>query len=102
SFGVQEQIMVAISTKKRDFICGGCFSNVLKKYRKKRAYILVFESITIVTGPSLSSDTFMSAPKIPLSVLRPEPAILFLKYSNSGIAFGGFAAPMKDGRLPFL
>lgn len=35
-------------------------------------YIFVNESITIVTGPSFINETFISAPKIPLSILRPD------------------------------
>ena len=32
------------------------------------------ESMMMVTGPSLSSETFISAPKIPLPTLIPETA----------------------------
>ena len=36
------------------------------------AYSLFLESIRIVTGPSLSNATFMSAPNIPVSTGREE------------------------------
>ena len=49
-------------------------------------------SRTRVTGPSFSKDTFISAPKIPLSVFNPDLAISDLKYSNKGMAFSGLAA----------
>ena len=43
---------------------------------------LSFElSITIVTGPSLVRETFISAPKIPVSVFMPEFLISPTKYS---------------------
>lgn len=78
------------------------------KENEKRAagentcYTLVFESITMVTGPSFSSETFISAPKIPDSVFSPDLEIAVLKYSNKGTALSGFAALIKEGRFPFL
>ena len=60
------------------------------------------ESMTMVTGPSLIKETFMSAPKIPISIFKPDFAISSLKYSNKGTAFSGFAALMKEGLFPFL
>jgi len=44
----------------------------------------------------------MSAPKIPLSILRAVLAISVLKNSNKAIAFSGFAALINEGRFPFL
>ena len=41
-------------------------------------------SRTRVTGPSFSKDTFISAPKIPLSIFNPDLPISDLKYSNKG------------------
>jgi hypothetical protein len=35
-------------------------------------YSLTFESIQIVTGPSFTSATFMSAPKTPVGTFLPE------------------------------
>gem|GEM_PF-7093876 len=65
-------------------------------------HCFVFESITIVTGPSFRSETFMSAPKIPLSVFNPDFEISVLKYSKSGIVFFGFCSFNKRWSISFF
>ena len=57
----------------------------------------------IVTGPSLSSSTFMSAPNSPVPISFPiAELILSQKVSYRGIDISGRAARMYDGLLPFL
>ena len=41
-------------------------------YGCKQHYSLFFESMTIVTGPSLTSETFMSAANCPVSTERQD------------------------------
>src|SRR5690606_32235533 len=56
-------------------------------------YSLFFVSICMVTGPSLSSATFMSAPKIPVPTFLPRSfSNCTTKLSYKGIAISGFAA----------
>ncbi len=67
------------------------------------AYSRFFESMQMVTGPSLMSETFMSAPKMPVFTSLPncaESSAMNLLYK--GTAISGFEARMYDGRLPFL
>ena len=53
----------------------------------------VSESSQIVTGPSLTSETFMSAPKTPVGTDLPRRDASFLtKRSNAGAACSGLAA----------
>jgi hypothetical protein len=57
----------------------------------------------IVTGPSLMSATFISAPKVPVAIGLPNKTSKFLtKLWYNGIAFSGAAALIKLGRFPFL
>jgi hypothetical protein len=53
-----------------------------------------------VTGPSLTSDTCMSAPKRPVSIVIPSARSASAYCSTSGSASAGSAAPVNDGRLP--
>ena len=56
----------------------------------------------IVVGPSLISETFIIAPKIPVSVWTPAFSNAWLKYSYNGFDISGLAASKKLGLLPFL
>ena len=56
----------------------------------------------IVVGPSLISETFIIAPKIPVSVWTPAFSNALLKYSYNGFDISGLAASKKLGLLPFL
>lgn len=56
----------------------------------------------IVTGPSFSRDTFISAPKIPVSTVPRLSRIFSFVYSQSNFAFSGHSASIKDGRFHFL
>lgn len=58
-------------------------------------------SKTIVTGPSFSRATFISAPKIPVSTGIFSASFL-LKYSQRFLAISGFQTFTNDGRFPFL
>ena len=60
-----------------------------------KVYDFVLLFITMVTGPSFSKFTFISAPKIPLSVLMPDFFIKSLKYSNNKVACSGLAARIR-------
>src|SRR5690606_20346884 len=60
-------------------------------------------SITIVTGPSLRKSIFMSAPKIPIcTCLFNNADRRFPMWRYKGFALSGFAARIKEGRLPFF
>jgi len=66
-------------------------------------YSLFFVSMIMVTGPSLTRATFMSAPKVPVLTCLPVFSDRdVMKYSYSGMACSGRAALIKEGRLPFL
>ena len=57
----------------------------------------------MVTGPSLTRATCMSAPKTPVATGRPVAAARAEQnWSQSGAAESGRAARMKDGRFPFF
>ncbi|CCZ23297.1 unknown [Coprobacillus sp. CAG:235] len=56
----------------------------------------------IVVGPSLIRETFIIAPKIPVSVWTPAFSNALLKYSYNGFDISGLAASKKLGLLPFL
>lgn len=60
------------------------------------------DSTMIVTGPSFTNDTFISAPKIPVSTVNPYCLNSSLKDSHNGFATSGLAASIKLGRLPFF
>ena len=67
------------------------------------AYSGHFESIQIVTGPSLISDTCMSAPKRPVATLRPSScSSRNTNRSKRGREISGGAARLHDGRFPFF
>ena len=60
-----------------------------------------FFSKIIVTGPSLTKLTCISAPKIPFLTSIFSSSLHFLqKYSYSSFALSGFAAFVKDGLFP--
>jgi hypothetical protein len=61
----------------------------------------IYASSTIVTGPSLTSDTSMRAPKRPRATAMPSSSSAAQNRSYSGSASSGFAASPKLGRLPF-
>lgn len=57
----------------------------------------------MVTGPSLTRETCISAPNSPLSTLpSSKDASSLLNSSYRGTACSGLAARMKEGLLPFL
>ena len=57
----------------------------------------------MVTGPSLTRLTCMSAPKTPVATGRLVAAARAAQnWLQSGAADSGRAARMKDGRFPFL
>ena len=57
----------------------------------------------MVTGPSLTRLTCMSAPKTPVATGRLVAAARAAQnWLQSGAACSGRAARMKDGRFPFL
>ena len=61
---------------------------------------LFLVSMMIVTGPSLSSATFMSAPNSPVATSLPSVSLILLqKYSYIGMAISCFAALIHDGYL---
>ena len=59
-------------------------------------------SITNVTGPSLTSETDIAAPKRPVATLSPRERRSFTRASTSGRATSGSAARSNDGRRPLL
>lgn len=54
----------------------------------------------IVTGPSLTSDTFMSAPNRPVATVAPAARSASTTASTSGSATAPGAAAFHDGRRP--
>src|SRR4051794_17484515 len=61
-----------------------------------------YSSTMIVTGPSLTRATFMSAPKRPLPPCAPRARASATTASTSGSATGPGAALLQVGRLPLL
>ena len=52
----------------------------------------------MVTGPSFSEVTSISAPNSPCSTVKPRSRHRAMKASYRGMAFSGLAAPVKPGR----
>ena len=57
-------------------------------------------STMMVTGPSLTSDTFMSAPKTPVCTRAPPSRKAWITALTRGSATGPGAAADQDGRRP--
>lgn len=57
-------------------------------------------STTSVTGPSLATSTSMSAPNSPVWTAMPRARTAAMKRSMRGMATGGGAASVNDGRRP--
>ena len=66
--------------------------------KKKKKY---YFSNIIVTGPSFISDTFISAPKIPVPTSTPFSLNLLLNSSYNKMALSPPSALIYDGLLPF-
>src|SRR5688572_3846341 len=66
-------------------------------------HTLFFVSMIIVTGPSFTRLTFISAPNSPVCTSLPRfDCTTLTKDSYNGIAISGFAAFMYEGRFPFF
>ncbi len=81
-----------------------CHPCVLRgSYDPAEYYSLFFESIRIVTGPSFSKDTFISAPNLPVCTGRVDSCRrVSTNFSYKGMAVSGLAERMNEGRLPFF
>src|SRR5690606_6275216 len=66
-------------------------------------YLFALVSKIMVTGPSLRKSIFMSAPKTPSATCFSCSVVSRLPISwYKGSVVSGFAASIKDGRLPFF
>ena len=68
--------------------------------RRHRGVVATYRSTMIVTGPSLTRDTFMSAPKTPVRTRAPRSRRACTTASTRGSATGPGAAADQDGRRP--
>ena len=64
------------------------------------ARVVRYRSTMIVTGPSLTRDTFMSAPNTPVSTRAPRSRRACTTAPTRGSATGPGAAADQDGRRP--
>src|SRR5437868_2048603 len=67
---------------------------------RHRGVVARYRSTMIVTGPSLTRDTFMSAPKTPVWTRAPRSRRACTTASTRGSATGPGAAADQDGRRP--
>ena len=68
--------------------------------RRHRGVVAPYRSTMIVTGPSLTRDTFMSAPNTPVSTRAPRSRRACTTAPTRGSATGPGAAADQDGRRP--
>ena len=71
-------------------------SQIPKRLASDASYASV--SKIMVTGPSFSEVTSISAPNSPCSTVKPRSRHRAIKASYRGIARSGLAAPVKPGR----
>ena len=77
-----------------------CRSLSLEEAKARIAAGASYASVSkiMVTGPSFSEVTSISAPNSPCSTVKPRSRHRAMKASYSGMARSGFAAPVKPGR----